>query len=288
MKKKTALSLKSAAIYTALLTVIFAIMRFYFISTALERQSGLYKYASNAHTITTVSVLAAMAAIIAMSFLCAKKCPEALACHKPVTLVVSGLLGMLLFFSLIYNIYTVFSEKAPFGLLTLLETFFCILSAIYFFIKTGKNSSSNNTAAAVFSVFPPLYIAARLIAYFLDTTVIITSSQRHLSLLYMCAAMLFLLFDAKVLLPAPINNQPEFLNSLNTANNKIFRMYVLCTFACIFFAFSVSLTYFAATVFDIAVAEIPVLSSLTDIVIGIYAASRVSDHISAQKANETK
>lgn len=256
------------------LTVVSTLLRLYHLFTSVEFETGLYKYSSNAHTVFSGVAVVCLIAIIVLNFLSVNK-PFLNQCTKKSTaeVIVSGLIGMLLFFLFIFKVFLVANNNGSFSLLLISELAFCILSSIYFFARCCNTGFQNTNGTAILSVFPCLFIALRVISYFLDTTVVVTSSVRHLSLLYMCASMLFLLYDAKLLV-RPANSKKEFL------------IYTICTFLCIYFAFTSPFAHLVASFAGKVKSDSSVIQSLGDCLVGVYAISRIGCYLSVK--NETK
>ncbi len=264
-----------ALLITAILSLVSGIIRVYFLFTAVEPSSGLYKFGTSAENIFRITVVVCVIAIAVLYFLSDRQKPSFPSPKHTAVIATSALAGLLLLFVFIYNIYRIFSKLVDLSLLFGLESAFALAGALYFFCNATENNETHSAISGVLSLCPPVFFALRLIAYFLDTSVIMTASQRHLMILYMCCAMMFLLYDAKISLPSPLATDEKGEKEEVKSHKNLFVLYFI--FASLFIYFTVCgvLAHFTGWIFGAVTPDLPEVYYIADMVLGSYAVSKI-------------
>ena len=237
MKLSNKIAVRLFIALTAVAAVATGIFRAVLLRKYIDPETGFYVVDTNLDIVFNIAVVAVVA-IIAVAGLMTRKTapPENLDSRSTVVVFTSALCAFMYISVFLYGAYNVmsglshnwsylvetppvdaFGESSPFfvrlllvliniapdvssnGILFIIQLLLCIPCCLNHFSICSSEIREKNTKHSVFAMSEAVFFAFRMIEVFMDTKSQINASQRSLTLLLLCSAMLFFLFEADFL-----------------------------------------------------------------------------------------
>ena len=235
MKMSTKLKIRLLVALTVATAVVAGLFRAVLLLKYIDPVTGFYSVSTNLDIVFNVAVVVLIGVICLAGFMTRKTNPPENLDSRSTAVVFTSALCAVMYISVFlygaYNVINGFSDNWSYltrevvidsfgtvqetgiqkflkvlvnvapdvtsnGLLFVFQLVLCIPCCLNHFSICSSEIRAKNTKHSVFAISEAVFFALRLVEVFMDTTTQINASQRSLSLLLICSAMLFFLFEA--------------------------------------------------------------------------------------------
>ncbi len=255
---------------TAVAALALGIFRTYLLFNFVEPETGFYVRDNNFGFHFDIAAVVICVFMIAGAWSLKKvKAPLELKSESTMVVFASSLCGFMFVTVLGYGLYKLFNSQSVSAFLVV-ELFLCVPCMINFFSICAKEQRLRNATQTLLSLFPALFFAVRIIERFTDVTTQINVSQRSLTLIMLCSAMMFFVCETRFFLPLP---SQEMADSDKTKTHNVVKYFASGLFTVSFVIMTV-LPYLVVCSFWVFSSDF-LLMDILDGCIGLYALTRL-------------
>lgn len=283
MQKTLNKKIVSLLIFAAVASILLTIFRTYLLINCVEPDTGFYMVGTSAGKYFNIAVGVLSAVLLAGAVMLAKtKAPAELKSESTMVVFASSLCGFLFATVFLYGLYTIISGSMGDTSSTTLKNMFsaqnaflwieillCIPCMFNFFCICSKERRDRNALQTVLSLSPAVFFAVRTVQTFTNVKSQINVSQRSLTLILLCAAMLFFVCETRFIIPGYVSENPK----KNDTALSLSKYFVTGVFTFAFTLFTV-LPYLAVSAFWVYEANFLIMDVL-DACVGLYALTRM-------------
>ncbi len=268
MQKVLNKKILSVLLITLTASLAAAVYRLYLLYNVIDPETGFYQSGNNAGTYFNVVVIV-LCVFIAVGTLLLKKikAPTELKSESTPVIFSSSLCGFLFLTVMCFGFYRIFTSQSN-GTFFAIEMVLCIPCVVNFFYTCAKEMRDRNAVQTLLSLFPALFYAVRTVEKFMDVSSQINASQRSLTLLMFCSAMLFFVCETGFFLPGTEKNKEA-----DKSHTSFVKYFGAGAFT-LSFAIVAVLPYLAVSAFWRYNSEF-IIMDILDACIGLYAMTRL-------------
>lgn len=270
MRKAVNKKIVSMLFVTVIASLILAVYRTYLLFNCVEPDTGFYMVGTSQGYYFNLSVIA-LSVFLALGTLLLKKveAPTELKSESTTVVFASSLCGFLFLTVLGYGIFMAF-KGAQTDVWFWIEMLICIPCMINFFVICSKEQRDRNVKQTVLSLMPAVFFAVRTVSVFTDVKTQINVSQRSLTLVMLCAMMMFFVCETAFFLP----ENTETKETENQSNAPSLVKYFFTGIFTVAFAVIAVLPYLTVTAFWMYESKF-LLMDILDASVGLYALTRL-------------
>ena len=262
-------------LFTCLIAMAAAVLRTLLLLYYVDPVTGLYVYGSNAQFYFNLLILLLAVYLIAVWVaLRNTPAPKALRSDSTILIFASSLCGFMFLSIFIYHIATVASTRQA-NAYTVLLMVLSIPSCISFLTTSAKSMKRRSALHALLSFAPVLFLAVRMIQYFLDPANIFNSSTVKLRLLMLCAMLLFFVAETGFFIPVDDKDDVQAQSTKRKKRTRGLARYFCFGLCAMSLVVITVLPNLLLSAFWLLQSDTSYVIDILDLSIGLYAAARL-------------